>query len=62
MIHIERYRICNRCSERTHVQHSIDNRLSMSYHGMVGNDYHRNYDIHLCGACAAQFIKWMEGE
>lgn len=61
-IHIERYRICSRCSERTPVQHSIDNRLSMSYHGMVEDTYHRNCDVHLCGGCSAQFVKWMNGE
>lgn len=66
MIHIERYRICNRCSERTPVQYSIDNRLSMSYHGMVGVDggepiYHRACDVHLCKTCSEEFIQWMKG-
>lgn len=61
MIHVERYRICNRCSEKTPVHDSVDNRLSMSYHGMVGNIYHRNCDVHLCEMCSEEFVQWMKG-
>ena len=66
-IYVERYRICKRCGERSPVQYSIENRLSMSYHGMVSVNggepiYHRDCDVHLCKMCSEEFIQWMKGE
>jgi len=65
-IYVERYRVCKRCDGRSPVKSSIENRLSMSYHGMVGVDggepiYHRDYDVHLCEMCSEEFIQWMKG-
>jgi len=70
-IYVERYRVCKRCDERSPVKYSIENRLSMSYHGMVGVDggggcksapiYHRACDVHLCKTCSEEFIQWMKG-
>ena len=64
-IHIERYRVCKRCDKRSPVESSIENRISMSYHGMVGSGcksaYHRDYDVHLCEACSEEFVQWMKG-
>lgn len=65
-IYVERYRVCKRCDERSTVKSSIENRLSMSYHGMIGahgNEptYHRDCDVHLCEMCSEEFIQWMKG-
>lgn len=65
-IYVERYRVCKRCDERTPVKSSIENRLSMSYHGMIGGCtsapiYHRACDVHLCDECSEEFIQWMKG-
>lgn len=60
-IYVERYRVCKRCDERSPVKSSIENRLSMSYHGMIGGIYHRDYDVHLCESCSEEFIQWIGG-
>ena len=60
-IYVERYRVCKRCDERSPVKSSIENRISMSYNGMVGSTYHRDYDVHLCEVCSEEFLQWMKG-
>lgn len=64
-IYVERYRVCKRCDKRSPVKSSIENRISMSYHGMIGGcesaSYHRACDVHLCEVCSEEFIQWMKG-
>ena len=60
-IYVERYRVCKRCDKRSPVKSSIENRFSMSYHGMIDGTYHRDYDVHLCGVCSEEFVQWMKG-
>lgn len=60
-VYVERYRVCKRCDERSPVKSSIENRISMSYHGKVGDTYHRDYDVHLCEVCSEEFLQWMKG-
>lgn len=60
-IYVERYRICGRCNTRNPVKDSIQERLTLTYHGVVDKiGYCRKYDVHLCGTCAVEFIEWME--